>query len=139
MTDEITIRQSMEILNGNTKYRAYPTDFKTDMAGTKGPSPGAVTVTPAGTDIDLTELASTGWCRIYNQDATNYVTFGIRDEGRFYPIQDVQPGEFQIVELSRFLGSVFDTGTGTATIDTVQWCVKAHDADCDILVEAFER
>lgn len=140
MTDEARLNLSLQITKDNLQYRSHPTAFNADVTGAKGPTPGAMAATTAGTDVDLSELTSYGWCRIYNLDSTNFVTVGIRDGGEFYPLADVYPGEFTVIQLSQFLGDSFDTGTGTATVDTGNaLCIKANTASCDVVVEAFER
>ena len=138
MSDEATIRASLQITNGNLNYRSYPTDFYADVTGKKGPVPGAVTVPVLGTDINFSELTTPAWCRIANLDETNYVTVGILDpDGDFYPLLEILPGEFQVVRLSRFLSQSW--GVGTATSDTgCTLHLRADTAPCIALVEAFE-
>jgi hypothetical protein len=138
MTDEATIKASLQIINGNLSYRSYPSDFQADVTGKKGPVPGALTIPVLGTDVSFTELTTPGWCRIANLDETNYVTVGILDpDGDFYPLLEVLPGEFQIVRLARALGQSW--GVGTATIDSgCTLHIQADTAPCIVLVEAFE-
>ena len=140
MADEATVRCSLEITQGNLKYRSYPTDFTVDVAASKGPVPGAIAVGTAGTDIDFSELTTPGLCRISNLDATNYVEIGIWDGTEFYPVIELGPGEFYVIKLSRFLGKSFAVGSGTGTYDTDTYTLRARAnvAACNILVEAFE-
>jgi hypothetical protein len=138
MADEIQIRASLQITKNNLNYRSYPTDFKADVTGAKGPVPGAITAAVLGTSVSFAELTTPGWCRISNLDDTNYVTVGILDpDGDFYPLFEVLPGEFEIIRLSRFLGQSW--GVGTATTDTsCTLHIQADTAACNVLVEAFE-
>lgn len=140
MADEASIRCSLQIINSPLEYGSKPTQFNADVSGIKGPSPGAVAVSTAGTDIDLSELTTPGLCRIMNLDATNYVEFGIWDpEGsKFYPLGEILAGETYVLRLSRNLQEEFGTGTGTTGDDTNRLRFKADTAAVDVLVEAFE-
>jgi len=112
----------------------------------RGPTPGVVTVPVDGTDVDLSRLNQLGgFCRIQNLDATNFITVGVADpaNGEFYPIMDILPGETYPLRLSRFLGCrypILGTGTGTGTAGAdVMLHIRADTAECDALVEAFDR
>ena len=140
MADEASIRSSLQIIKGNLQYRSYPTNFTADVSGTKGPSPGAIAVATSGTDVDLSEIASPGFCRVTNMDAANTIVMGIWDGSAFHAFKDLLPGEHYVLRLSQFLGEQFETGTGTATTgtgDTLR--LKAVTASCVALVEVFER
>ena len=139
MANEATIRASLTVLKANLNYRSFPSEFKADVAGTLGPTPGAFSVSVAGVDVDLSELTVPGLCRIANQDATNFVEVGIWDGVSFYPMMDVLPGEWWVFRLAASLTDEFGTGTGTTgpAINTLR--IKADTAACNVLVEAFER
>jgi hypothetical protein len=136
MASEARITTSLQIKKGNLFYQNQPQAFIADMEGDKGPSPGAITVGTAGTDVDFSELAQPGLCRIMNLDEANFVTFGIWD-GEFHPLGELLPGESYVLRISRELGSEFGVGTGTSgSGNTLRF--KADTAACDVLVEAFE-
>lgn len=118
-----------------------PSSFEVVVTGTQGPVPGAVLVTTEGTDIDLSELTTPGLCEIHNQDDTNFVTVGIWDpEGsKFYPMDEVGPGEKYPKKLSRDLQEEFGTGTGTTGADTNRLRIKADTDPCVVYVGAFEK
>lgn len=142
MADEVSIRNSLQISDSPMDYRSQPTQFLGDIAATdpKGPCPGSFTATVAGTDCDLSELTTPGYCRFQNQDDTNFVTFGIWDpEGEvFYPLGEILPGETYVLRLSRDLAWEFGTGTGTTGAETNRLRFKADTAPLNVLVEAFE-
>ncbi len=145
MADEATVRSSLQVLkkSGTTElinHSTKPTTFKADVAGTKGPVPGAIDVTVEGTSIDFSELTTPGLCRIMNQDATNFVTYGIWDpEGStFYPLGEILPGETYVLRLSRDMQWELGTGTGTTGAETNRLRFKADTATVSVLVEAFE-
>ena len=140
MANEATIRSSLAITKGKLKYSGQPTSFTADVAGTKGPTPGAIDVSIEGTDIDLGELTTPGLCRLMNLDDTNYVVYGIWDpEGaRFYPLGELLPGETYVIRLARMIEEEYGTGTGTVGADTNRLRMKADTATCNIVVEAFE-
>lgn len=141
MANEALIQSSFQISKGNLRYQPIAQTFRADVTGSKGPTPGAKTVTPTGTDIDFSELTTPGLCRISNLDPTNFVTYGIWDPEttKFYPMGEILPGEFYVLRLSRVLGSEYDATTGTAGPITNTLQFRADTADCDVVVEAFEK
>jgi len=142
MADEAAIRVSLAIRKGEIDYSSRPTMFQADVAGAKGPVPGAVLCSTAGTNIDLSELTTPGLCRIQNLDSANYVTVGPYDPetATFYPMLELLAGETFPFRLSRDLGWQYGTaaGTGTTGAETQTLRIKAHTAACNVLVEAFE-
>lgn len=145
MANEAQVRSSLQILKQDgtiilIEFQGKPTVFNADVTGTKGPSPGSMSASVEGTDVDFSELTTPGLCRISNQDATNFVTVGIWDpEGnKFYPIDEILPGESYIRRLSRDLQEEFGTGTGTTGAETNRLRLKADTAAVNVLVEAFE-
>jgi hypothetical protein len=109
MANEATVQSSLTVrkLSGSRPLidQRLGGQFQADVAGTKGPSPGAVTVTTSGTDVDLSELTQPGLVVFSNQDATNYVEVGIREPGTstFYPFLELLPGESYAMRFSRNL------------------------------------
>ena len=140
MANEVLVQASLRIISGHIRYQSQPANFNDTLLSTKGPSPGAVTVSTEGTDIDFTELLVPGWCRLMNLDDTNFVTWGIWDPegGKFYPCGELGPGESYVIKMSRDLQQEFGTGTGTTGAETNRFRIKADSAPCDVLVEAFE-
>lgn len=142
MASEATIRTSLQIRKGNLTYQSQPTAFIADVAGTKGPVPGAISVSVPGIDVDLSELTTPGLCRIQNLDSTNYVTYGKydTDSNRFHPLGEILPGETYVLRLSRYLNDEFiGTGTGTPAGSNSRLHLKADTASCNVLIEAFEK
>ena len=141
MANEADIRMSLQIVSDEFKHRTFTTDFRSDVTGKKGPSPGGFQASVAGTTVDFSELVTPTWCEIRNYDETNFVTIGIWDGTEFYPLLEVMPETHQVLRLSRLLGRSLDTGTGTGTFDTgtYQLMVKADTAACSVYVGAFER
>jgi hypothetical protein len=149
MSGEAQLQISLQISKtddlGIVNYRSYPTQFSADVDGALGPTPGAFLVSLYGTDVDLAELTVPGLCRVSNQDADNYVSYGIMDPetGKFYLLGEILPGEFFIFRLSRNLGQEYasaGTGTGTGTVGANTNVLRfiANTANCVVLVEAFE-
>lgn len=138
-----SIRTSLQVNIGNLVYQSQPQAFNpVDALVGLGPSPGAVVIQLNGTDIDLSELAQPGLCRIMNIDPLNFVTRGIWDADNltFYPIDELLPGESYIVRLSRQLGDKEAPGTGTSPTNTLP-CTMRFKADSEpviLLVEAFD-
>jgi hypothetical protein len=127
MANEALVRASLQIIKTGLDYRSQPTAFYATVTGTKGPSPGAITATTAGIDVNLSELPNPSLCRIMNLDSTNYVEFGIFDGATFRPLIEVAPKELYVIRLSRnlLIGQTFR--------------VRANTANCNVLIEAFEK
>jgi len=147
MSGEAQIQVSMQITKDDTdgilNYRSYPTQFTADVSGALGPTPGAFVVSITGTDVDLSQLTVPGLCKITNQDAVNYVEYGIHEAStnQFYPLGEVLAGEFYVLRLSRWLGLEWaepGTGTGTGLGSDNKLMFRASTAPVVVLVEAFE-
>lgn len=147
MSNEISIQLNLMINKnddaGIVYYRSYPTQFNSDMDGALGPTPGAVLVGIYGTDVDLSQLTQPGICRVSNQDASNFVSYGPYDPelDKFYPVGEILPGEFYLFRLSRNLGNEYagtGTGTGTTGAETNTLRFVADTEPVVVLVEAFE-
>lgn len=137
MSNEARVTGSLRIRKGNTDYQSRPTAFAADVAGTKGPSPGTITITTTGTDINLSQVGLPGLCYIQNLDETNYVVVGVYDGTSFFPLLELLPGEGYPLRLYRYIGTEF-IGTGTpADVNTLR--IKAFVAPCLVKVECFER
>lgn len=140
MADEARIQTSLQITTGSLQYQSRPTAFTADVAGAKGPVPGAFTAAITGTDVDLSELTTPALCRLQNLDPTNFVEVGLWDPEAtlFYPLLELLPGESYVVRLSRNLAWQYGAGTGTAGPETNRLRVRANTAACNMLVECFE-
>ena len=140
MANEVQFNSAFAIKKGNVDERMYPNAFKDDITGDgKGPTPGAVTATTSGTNVDLSELTVPGYCRIRNQDEINDVHYGIWDGTEFYPFGEVGPGRHVDLKLSKYFGrSMGAAGTGTYDVGTYELQVRSENADCNVTIEAFE-
>jgi hypothetical protein len=140
MASEATLRVSLTIKKGNLTYVSQPAGYNADVSGTFGPTPGAINVTTTGVDVSLTALTHPGLCRVMNLDDTNYVQLGTKDpdNNRFYPLIRLLPGESYVFRLDPDVGKEYvGAGTGTAgTNNPVH--LKAANAACVVLFEAFE-
>lgn len=135
MANEATVNCSLQISKGNLKYQSRPTSFRADVSGTKGPSPGAVTVPTAGVDIDLSALTTPALCRLMNLDSTNRVSVGVHDGAIYHPLVELLAGESFVLRLARDLTTEYGTGTGgTNTLHA-----RANTASVVLVVEAFEQ
>lgn len=142
MANEGRIGASLQIKNasGSLDFKAQIVAQTPDVAGSKGPVPGAITVSMAGTDIDFGELTTPALCHIRNLDPTNFVEYGIWDpEGNtFYPLGELLPAQSTVLRLSRNLQEEFGTGSGTTGPNTNRLRFKADTDSLSVLVEAFE-
>ncbi len=149
MADEAQVRASLTVFKTDDDgkpildYRSNPTAYTVDVTGTKGPTPGAITVSTAGTDVDLSELTTPGLARISNVSVLGFMEIGLWDPefSRFYPLLEMDPGESQVVKLSRNIEEEFGTGAGTGVIgaNTNRLRLKAIGQAGVALVEAFEK
>lgn len=137
---DVQVRASLQIRKGQIDHRSNPTFYTATLTGEKGPTPGAVTCTVEGTDIDLSELTTPGWATIQNMDSSNYVEVGIYDPEAllFYPFLELGPGEILPVKFSRNFGEEYTGVTGTSA-PTNRLRVKANGASCVVVVNAFEK
>ena len=140
MSNEARLNSMLQIRIGELSYQSIPASFNADVSKANGPTPGAVTVSVNGADINLSQLtAMGGFCRMMNLDAVNLVMAGIRDTitGVFYPLIDLKPGESYIVRLSHDLKKQ-EAGTGTFSGATAALHAKAVGAPCVCLFECFD-
>lgn len=146
MSNEARVIASLTVrkVSGSTvllDYASRPGSFSADVTGTRGPNPGTVIATAAGTDVDLSGLTDPGWCHLHNQDTTGYVEFGVWDTetSTFFPLLELLPGQSMIIQLSRNFGEDQAAGTGT-TAATNRLRVKTYGGTTgEVFVGAFER
>jgi hypothetical protein len=144
MAGKVTVRSSMDVVFdtsvGLRDWTGQPTAFEDTMVGKKGPAPGAFSVSTAGTDVDLTQFNTPGWCRIRNLDPTNKVHVGVFDPEtvKFYPIMVIPPLTWVDFKLSDELKQEYGTGTGTTGAGTNRLRLQASAASCNVDVSIFE-
>lgn len=140
MANEITVNMSLSVRKGAFDYVTRPASFRDNQTGIGGPSPGSFTATVAGADIDFSRLTIPKWCRITNLDTSNSIAVGIwnADQSEFYPVMRIEPGHSNTLSLHPDLNEEY-AGAGTGTtgeLNTLR--VKAENAPCLVLCEAFE-
>lgn len=131
MANEANLTLSLSINKPPLQYQSRPGQFRADVAVGKGPTPGAFTCVPAGTDADLSELDTPGLVRIQSLEETGGepIEWGIWDGATFIGVGRLLPGELALFRLS----SEFANGT---TTNTLRFVPDANPAV--VLVEAFE-
>lgn len=142
MADEATLNISLQITKDNLQYRSNPTGFKADVSGNSGPTPGTITVTQAGTDVDLSELTTPGLCRIQNLSTEYEIEVGVwnPDQSEFYPVMALLPGESYVIRLSTSINREYEgTGTGTSAEANTLRIKVLTGVTAKVLVEAFDR
>ncbi len=139
MANEARVQSGFTLTKGNLTRRGQTAVFGVDVDGTKGPSPGAVTVSTSGTDVSFSQLSTPGLCQLTNLDSSNYFEYGIYEPGTstFYPLGEVGPGESYVIKLSRNLLEEY-VGTGTSAA-TNTFRLKANGSSLDAVVEAYEK
>ena len=145
MSKEARVQVSLQIRKVSGEIvlldeRTSPTSYIADVTGTKGPSPGDLTIPVGGEAVNFGELDNPSLCWMMNRDATNYVTYGIWDVAAdiFYPLGELRAGEMTVIRLSRALQEEYvGTGTGTTRPDN-RFFMKANTAPVVVSVKAFE-
>jgi hypothetical protein len=125
---------------GSLAYQPPAASFTADVNGNKGPTPGALTVTTTGVNVDLSGLTYKGFCRVSNIEdttATTYVVLGPYDGTNYVPMVEIGPGEVYVYKLYRYLGAEF-TGTGTNS-DSNTLRLMSVGGSSNVVFEAFER
>ncbi len=138
----VNVQASLNIVGTAVNYRSLPPSFVGNTVSEAGPAPGSFLVPHGGAAVDFSKLATPGYCRIMNQDSTNFITVGMRDAitNRFYPMLEILPLETYPLRWSRdMLGEFSGTGTHPVTgPENVQVWILPNAAPCRVLVEAFE-
>ena len=140
MADEATIFSGFQIANGDWLVPAGKTTFTADVTGIKGPTPGALAVSVTGTNVDLSQLTTPGWCKITNLSTVNFVEWGIYDPEttKFYPVGEIPAGKWTVFKFSRNFAWEYGVGTGTSGAETNVLRLRADTAACNVSVEAYE-
>ena len=149
MSNEASVTSGLRIKSGNLSYQPPASTFNADVAGQNGPTPGALTVSTAGTDVNLSQLAGGGgFCELTNYgasvgdaDPSHYVEYGIWSTSAliFYPLGKILPGETYVIRLSdNILMQEPGTGTGPAS-GTTTFRLKAHNSPCTARINAFDK
>jgi hypothetical protein len=138
MANEVSLRVGLSVRKGHLQYASAPAAFSADMAGAKGPTPGAVTVTTAGDDIDLSGLTTPGWVFLFNTSASYAVEWGVHDGSVFHPVGWLLPGCGYPIMFSPNLGEEH-VASGTGTTGTVNtFHMKSYGGPAVVKAEAFE-
>jgi hypothetical protein len=106
MANEITITSGIQIIKGNLNRTINTESVQADFAGVRV----NVTTQAVGTTYEAYaagDLASAGWARFKNLDATNYVELGVEVSAAFHPLVRIDAGKiagpFRLSTLSFFL------------------------------------
>lgn len=131
--DEATGRITMN-------YQGLPIQYRADINGVAGPTPGDILIPTTGVAINFSNLNTMGLCRLTNKDPVNTVYYGVQDgdTGNIFLPFKMKPGESFIVRLSENLQWEY-IGTGTGTVSApAKLFMRAGGDDCRVLVEAFD-
>lgn len=158
MANEITVTAGLSIrkraTDGTVRIdKRYSRGITDDMAGVKGPTPGAITAaldSAGGTQVDLSQLIRPGWVWIENlgpadgsaPQAADYVELGIWDPAvtAFYTLLEFWPGMGLPLYLSRNIQEIRQgPGSGTAAGgQTARLMLIAYNREQVMSVEAYE-
>lgn len=147
MANEATLTIGLQLFASDSAGRlnfSRSEAFRADVAGRKGPTPGAIAVDTNGVDVDLSELVTPELCWLENLDgtaSTKYVDYGIKDysTNTFYPLGRLKSGDKTLLRLSpNMLKEYAGTGTGVPALQNT-FHMKAHGGTVNIYVAAFEQ
>jgi hypothetical protein len=116
--------------------------FTVDVTAANGPAPGAVTITTAGVDIDLSQTPEPGLVEIHNRSSDQLVTYGMYDTetNAFYPFGELAPGEGATLKFSQNFGERDDgPGTGTTSSAIVTLRMYSATGNAVVYIGAFAR
>lgn len=140
ITSNLTIRKLTSTGGIQLQYISQPGSFQANVTGTKGPVPGAMSVSVYGTNVDFSQLTTPALCRIMNLDSSAYLTYGIWDEtdDEFLALGEVLPLESYVIRLSRALGQQYGTGTTQYSVNAHKLRLVSSSGTINAVVEAFE-
>lgn len=121
MANEITIRQKLAVTKGNLKFSFDTGEYKKDMVGSGGPTPGFITVTTTERVISFSEIGDNGEVLLVNLDPTNYIRWGYS---------------------TGVYGSRIEPGRVAGPLQlepSASLYIIADTADCDMFVYGFEK
>lgn len=146
MSDEITVRASVTVKNGNYSYASQPGYCTDDQATPGGGVPGTVIASESGTDVSFSPLVQPTWVELMNVEAADSglrAEWGVYDPQTsvFIPIGELEPGDVTVLKLSRNFGEEWVSfGTATATaIANNTLRIKAYGGTCRVSVKAHEK
>jgi hypothetical protein len=133
--------------------KTYQGNLRADMAGAKGPTPGAINVPvmgSGGVQVDFSALTTPGWCWVEHQGRADgsasedgdHVMMGMYDPvtDKFWPMLEWVPGLRLPLLLSRHIQQTFlGPGTGSAGFgEAARMMLIAYPVAQTMSVEAFE-
>lgn len=138
MAATITVQSNMRIVGDNQNRDYQSQQYTEDAVSGFGPSPGYMTITEEGVDVDISELESLGRAILSNYSADHSFDVGLWDGTEFYPLLEIPAGQQYPIKFSSSLGNSFGTGTGTLGQD-LSLRVKANGGEVKGSIEIYER
>lgn len=120
MANEIRISLNANCTNGNYTDQIVKS-IQVNQTTANGTKPG-LTLTTSDTALSFPGIGTFGYAVVYNQDATNYVTFGPQVAGAIAPFLQVGPGEFALLRLTP--GITIRAQSHTASVDVSFWLLE---------------
>ena len=101
MANEINVSATLSVRTGYLDSGSRPRSRSFTLnAASPAKSAGIASIGFATHEaIPLGDVATNGWARFENVDATNYVEIGIVVSATFYPVIKLKAGEFTVVRL----------------------------------------
>jgi hypothetical protein len=121
MANEITFSSGIQVVKGNLNQVINLESGQADFAGTRVNR----TTQSVGTSheaFSAGDLASAGWARFKNLDATNYVEVGVDVSSTFYPLVRINAGQVAMFRLSTL---TFHLRANTAAVNVECFVAEA--------------
>lgn len=142
MANEVSINFNAAVRVPSAMPRSYGFTIQRNCLSYQGPSPGFLTATTTGIQIDTSKITNLSFGIFTNLSTTARLQLGVKDtsSGNFEPFAELDPLESWPIPLARILGTeeTGGAGTGTAGSGGVLWA-KGVGASVDLVAELFGR
>lgn len=98
MANEIKVTTYLKCTNGSFVDNWTPAELSVTQS-TVGAAGGVQTIGTSAEAISVGDVASVGYARFRNNDATNFVQIGPYVTSTFYPAIKLKPGEMAVLRL----------------------------------------
>jgi hypothetical protein len=100
MANEISVSLQLSIRSGNLEYSRSGSRSFSLVASAPAKAAGIASIGFAAHEaLVMQDVATAGWARFENMDATNFVRIGVDSTGTFVPFLKLKPGEIAVCRL----------------------------------------
>ena len=117
MADEISIATTMVVRKGYLDWTRQRSRSYSLVSSAPAKAGGIISVGTTHEALPMADVASAGWARLENVDATNYIEVGVVVSGTFYPLLKLKAGECYPVRFSPSATIYVKANTADALLD----------------------